>query len=612
MKQQDISSLFQHALPSARLGKQLASLEAFYLATNHKTSIVKEYAIIVVTNVGGGGSNSINQRILLGMKHRGFGKDMYNSFAGKKTAQETPADCACRELEEEAGIAIPEPVMKEGHVGTMHYTFADEAFEMIMHVFHIDITISEATTKEIDLTTDTTSTDRIPTEQPSSLPMDPNCIRGCDEITPEWIDNWFDHLPLHNMFADDSLWLTRLLLAVSKGERLRIDGWFHFLAGGQAVNSIRHYYMNIRPKVADYQNQTTLKNGSDTSVAATSTTTPTTTHINNDNHTFSLEKRLFHALKSNKIQNPSTKELNEGWAFCKAVRNMYGHHHTFDVIIDVAGGHGALAALLLVMTSATRAVVIDPAQVGKGGVERAWRKDFLLSKQLDFRYEDLRTGLPAELKRTLQTVPRERVLVVACHACQHLSDEVLEIVCCQFAGVHAAVMPCCQKDTSPGSSWKSSSKNLQVPIEKVMDFLLAGKVMSWQVGKGVTVGTNESDNEPINYSYDVRMKVIDAKITPQNRIIFCKAIKQRQDGNNSGVAAAHQRLATVYSRAHAPQTGRQQPTHGIRGGRKDNHPPSIAPSQLLSLSNYQIGGLCLLVGLTSGFWLASNVGRVKR
>lgn len=42
-----------------------------------------------------------------------------------------------------------------------------------------------------------------------------------------------------------------------------------------------------------------------------------------------------------------------------------------------------------------------------------------------------------------------RILVVACHACQHLTDETLEIACSY--GVHAAVLSCCQKDLSGGS-----------------------------------------------------------------------------------------------------------------------------------------------------------------
>ena len=654
MKEHKAISLFQHALPRDRLGEQMASLEAFHkhlLTTDrHKTTHIKEYAIIVVTDLSGSSHANADQRnqrqqprrILLGMKHRGFGKGMYNSFAGKRTANESLTQCACRELEEEAGIAVPEAIMHECHLGAMHYTFADQAgFEMVAHVFHIDIDTGSSSSSSSSHCPATVTGSNTATNDPSDaiinhpdptivqttatpLPpfsVDPNFIRGCEEITPQWFEDWFEHLPLDNMFADDSLWLTELLLAVSRGIRLRIDGWFHFLAGGQSVNSMRRYYMNIRPRrIYHDKNSSTGVVAEKASMATASAKSPSVSvhpaMSSEKISTLSLEKRLFHALKYNKIQNPSTKELDEGWAFCKAVQNIFGgkHRHTFDVVIDVAGGHGALGALLLLMTSATKAVVVDPADVGKGGVERAWRKDFLHNKTLSYQYEDLRTGLPAELKRTLEAgVPRERILVVACHACQHLSDEILEIVCCQFPGVHAAVMPCCQKDTSPGSSWKSSSKNLQVPVAKVMDLLLAGKVMASSWGK------KQGDSSNNKYVYDVRMKLIDAKITPQNRIIFCRAIKQadicyddNKDKNGTKIEKAHKKLATVYTKAHAEQT--QVPEkldNDIRGSSTSEASQlAVLSSQLSSLlsSNHMVGGLCLLVGFSSGFW----IGRCKR
>jgi hypothetical protein len=60
------------------------------------------------------------------------------------------------------------------------------------YVFYIDITT----------TTSTTTT--------TSKYVNPSTIRPCDEIIPQWFDDYSD-IPLHNMFADDSIWLTRLL-----------------------------------------------------------------------------------------------------------------------------------------------------------------------------------------------------------------------------------------------------------------------------------------------------------------------------------------------------------------------------------------------------------------
>ena len=45
-----------------------------------------------------------DDKILLGMKKRGFGKGKYNGFGGKKEDNETIHDAAIRELREESGI----------------------------------------------------------------------------------------------------------------------------------------------------------------------------------------------------------------------------------------------------------------------------------------------------------------------------------------------------------------------------------------------------------------------------------------------------------------------------------------------------------------------------
>jgi hypothetical protein len=91
-------------------------------------------------------------------------------------------------------------------------------------------------------------------------------------------------------------------------------------------------------------------------------------------------------------------------------------------------------------------------------------------------------------------VDRQRVLVVRCHACQHLSEELLQKLCRH--AVQAAVMPCCQKDRSPVATWKDTAQSLRFSVEMMMDLQLAGRAMSWNVD--------------ISYGavYDVHMKVI--------------------------------------------------------------------------------------------------------
>ena len=307
---------------------------------------------------------------------------------------------------------------------------------------------------------------------------------------------------------------------------------------------------------------------------STSTSTDVCSPLPLDSANMSIEKQLFHALHHKQIHNPTFKEFNECWTFTKSVRTAFKHQE-FDLIIDVAGGHGALAALLLILTKARRAVVIDPARVGQNGVKKAWSHYYEgQGKALEYRHECLRSGLRDELHKAttvaakgnamatgIHPISPFRILVVACHACQHLTDETLEIACSY--GVHVAVMPCCQKDLS-GGSWKAAGKSLGIGIAPMMDILTCGKIMSWKNGHDVGRGRGHG------VTYKVRMKMIDAKITPQNRIILARAVAvEKEEGgadrdahaiggsrktsrsHNARVAFAHEKLEKAYKNAHA-------------------------------------------------------------
>ena len=564
---------FQHVLPPSRLGKWHDTIESFRHASNMKITKSKEYTLVVVTEshsamvssskrTHNGYSNSLTisnatkdtpsstNRILLGLKNRGFGKGMYNSFGGKfDTPEETVEECACRELREETNLQVTITEMESSKVGVQHFTFEDSDIEMIVHVFRIHL-------------------DRIALYQRQQYN-----IQGCDEITPQWFQDWTT-IPFHNMFADDSLWLTKLL---SSSVPLTIHGWYHFLKGGQETNTILHYYMDVQS-----QSSTNLINGS-TSLHKNDVSSPTP----NGQH-FTLEKKLFHALHDRQIHSPSLKEFKEGYAFCNSVRSTFAKSNkrepiSIKIIVDVAGGPGTLAGLFLArMTSVQEAIVIDPAQVGKNGVCRAWKDQFFPNKTLRYRYECLRTALPDELFRILQEtkIQPQEILVVACHACQHLSEEIIQISC--NYGVHVAVMPCCQKDTSPGSVWKTASKNLSIPFAKVMDVLLAGKVMA-------------------NPSYDVRMKVINSDITPQNRIIICRAVASSSSSSNhhqqeriETVAKAHERLERAYRKAHYGQ----QVTSS-----------SSTSSSFTTLQSIPMTTVYLMVGFAAGILTATTLTR---
>src|SRR3989338_8001265 len=70
-------------------------------------------------------------RILLGMKKRGFGQGRWNGFGGKVEAGETIDASASRELREEAGI-IPVDLRK---AGMFEFLFEDDTEDIQMHLF---------------------------------------------------------------------------------------------------------------------------------------------------------------------------------------------------------------------------------------------------------------------------------------------------------------------------------------------------------------------------------------------------------------------------------------------------------------------------------------------
>lgn len=133
-----------------------------------------------------------------------------------------------------------------------------------------------------------------------------------------------------------------------------------------------------------------------------------------------------------------------------------------------------------------------------------------------------------------------RVLVVTCHACQHLSDETMQIA--EQYGAQVAVMPCCYKDHI-GGRWKGLVNALGLSsIGVLMDLLSAGKMM--------------------RAGYEVKMKMIDSNITPQNRLILCRHQLRGCENRNASLAndqvgaednkvrGAHERLQKAYVRAH--------------------------------------------------------------
>lgn len=176
------------------------------------------------------------------------------------------------------------------------------------------------------------------------------------------------------------------------------------------------------------------------------------------------------------------KELFESWEFARRVRRRFRGGR----VVDVAGGHGLLALIMLLLDdSSPDAVVVDqriPKNAEKlaRAVTAAWPR---LEGRVQF------TGTPIE---AFSVFPRD--LVVSVHACGSLTDEVLDLAV--GAKARVAVLPCChdaaRSSTGGVEGWVNSA--LAVDVTRAFRLRQAG--------------------------YQVVTRLIPEEITPMNRLLM--------------------------------------------------------------------------------------------
>lgn len=184
------------------------------------------------------------------------------------------------------------------------------------------------------------------------------------------------------------------------------------------------------------------------------------------------------------------KELYEAWEVARRTRR----HFRGGRIVDLGGGHGLIAHILLLLDdSSSSALVIDrvfPAStpVLHAALTGAWPR---LSGRVRFIEQGIES---TELSAT--------DLVVSCHACGALTDLVLTRAVA--AGARVVVLPCCHDAescvTGPLTGWMDTSL--------AIDVMRATRVES--------------------QGYHVRTQTIPAGITPKNRLLMAEPV--RPDG----------------------------------------------------------------------------------
>ena len=142
-----------------------------------------------------------HERILLGLKKRGFGEGRWNGFGGKVERGETIAQAAARELREEAGI---EAVNLKPR-GILTFSFEKDYTDLL----------------EINIFT---------TSQYTGEPVE------TEEMKPQWFEH--HEIPYQEMWADDPHWLPLVLSGKD------VKGHIHFDAPDTQVilnNLIEEY-----------------------------------------------------------------------------------------------------------------------------------------------------------------------------------------------------------------------------------------------------------------------------------------------------------------------------------------------------------------------------------
>ncbi len=183
------------------------------------------------------------------------------------------------------------------------------------------------------------------------------------------------------------------------------------------------------------------------------------------------------------------KELFEAWEVAKRARRLFRGGR----VVDVAGGHGLLAHLMLLLDdSSPEAVVVDPARPASADpiqrvLTEAWPR---LQDRVSYQADDLASF-----------AMRESDVVASCHACGALTDRIIDAAVA--ARARLAVLPCCHDVDTCDAGDLTGWMNPAIAIDAVRVTRLGER------------------------GYRARTQLIPLEITPKNRLILAEPAGRR-------------------------------------------------------------------------------------
>jgi hypothetical protein len=184
------------------------------------------------------------------------------------------------------------------------------------------------------------------------------------------------------------------------------------------------------------------------------------------------------------------KELYEAWEVARRVRR----HFRGGRVVDLAGGHGLLAQIMLILDdSSPDAVVVDKtippsaASLHRSIVE-AWPR---LSGRVEFV-----GGVSVAVDDPKAAAIQPSDVVVSSHACGALTDRVLDTALA--AGARVAVLPCCHHLADEATGALTGWVDESLAIDLARAFRLQ------------------------QHGYRIWTQMIPAEVTPKNRLLLAR------------------------------------------------------------------------------------------